>query len=201
MAFMSARPARIAGFETFVSRSGYTGEDGYEISLSSGQAESFARLVLSQPNVAPIGLGARDSLRLEAGLCLYGHELDETIDPIEAALSWSIQKRRRAEGGFPGAKRIQDALANGPDRQRVGVRPDGRAPAREGTEIVSADGALTGVITSGGFGPSVAAPIAMGYVLRVHAAVGTPVSVMVRGKLLSARVVTLPFHPNAYYRG
>ena len=200
MAFMSARPARIAGFESFVSRSGYTGEDGYEISIASAQAEGFARILLDQPDVAPIGLGARDSLRLEAGLCLYGHELDETVDPIEAALSWSIQKRRRVEGGFPGAKRIQDALANGPDRQRVGVRPDGRAPAREGAEIVSADGAPIGVVTSGGFGPSVGAPIATGYVARAHAAVGTPVNLMVRGKPLSARIVTLPFHPHAYHR-
>ncbi len=201
MGFMSAKAARIAGFETFVSRSGYTGEDGYEISLASSEAERFARLLLSQPDVAPIGLGARDSLRLEAGLCLYGHELDETIDPVEAALQWSIQKRRRAEGGFPGAQRIQDALANGPARLRVGIRPDGRAPAREGAEIVSADGAPIGVVTSGGFGPSVGAPIAMGYVTRAHAAVGTPVGLMVRGKPLSARVVALPFHPHAYYRG
>jgi aminomethyltransferase len=200
MAFMSARPARIVGVETFVSRSGYTGDDGYEISLGSTQAESFARLLLGQPDVAPIGLGARDSLRLEAGLCLYGHELDETIDPIEAALSWSIQKRRRVEGGFPGAKRIQDALADGPDRQRVGVRPDGRAPAREGAEIVSPDGAPIGIVTSGGFGPSVNGPIAMGYVERAHAAIGTPINLMVRGKPLSARIVALPFHPHAYYR-
>lgn len=201
MPFMSARPARVMGFETFVSRSGYTGEDGYEVSLASSQAESFARILLAEPDVAPIGLGARDSLRLEAGLCLYGHELDETIDPIEAALSWSIQKRRRVEGGFPGAKRIQDALANGPDRQRVGVRPDGRAPAREGTEIISAEGLPIGVVTSGGFGPSVNGPIAMGAVARAHAAVGTPIDLMVRGKPLGARVVTLPFHPHAYYRG
>jgi aminomethyltransferase len=199
--FMSARPAGIAGFDTFVSRSGYTGEDGYEISLAATQAEAFSRTLLAEPDVAPIGLGARDSLRLEAGLCLYGHELDETIDPIEAALSWSIQKRRRLDGGFPGAKRIENALANGTDRQRVGLRPDGRAPAREGTEIVSADGAPIGVVTSGGFGPSVNAPIAMGYVARGHAAVGTPIGLMVRGKPLSARVVTLPFHPHAYYRG
>jgi aminomethyltransferase len=201
MPFMSARPARLAEFETFVSRSGYTGEDGYEISLASAEAESFARILLSQRDVAPIGLGARDSLRLEAGLCLYGHELDETIDPIEAALAWSIQKRRRVEGGFPGAKRIQDALTSGPSRQRVGLRPDGRAPAREGAEIVSADGAPIGVVTSGGFGPSVGAPIAMGYVARAYATVGTPISLMVRGKPLSARVVALPFHPHAYYRG
>ena len=201
MAFMSARPARIAGFDTFVSRSGYTGEDGYEISHRVDAGGRLCPHSARQPDVAPIGLGARDSLRLEAGLCLYGHELDETVDPIEAALSWSIQKRRRLEGGFPGAKRIQDALANGPDRQRVGVRPDGRAPAREGTEIVSADGAPIGIVTSGGFGPSVNAPIAMGYVARAHAAVGTPVNLMVRGKPLSARVVTLPFHPHAYYRG
>jgi aminomethyltransferase len=199
--FMSVRPARVAGVETFVSRSGYTGEDGYEISLPSAQAEKFARLLLAQPGVAPIGLGARDSLRLEAGLCLYGHELDETVDPVEAALSWSIQKRRRVEGGFPGAERVRSALAEGPKRLRVGLRPDGRAPAREGTEIVSSDGAPIGVVTSGGFGPSVAAPIAMGFVQRAYAAVGTPVCLVVRGKPLSARVVALPFHPHAYYRG
>jgi aminomethyltransferase len=201
MPFMSARPARLAEFETFVSRSGYTGEDGYEVSLNSAQAEGFARLLLAEPDVAPIGLGARDSLRLEAGLCLYGHELDETVDPIEAALSWSIQKRRRVEGGFPGAQRIQAALANGPSRQRVGVRPDGRAPAREGAEIAAPDGASIGVVTSGGFGPSVGAPIAMGFVARAYATAGTPISLVVRGKPLSARVVALPFHPHAYYRG
>jgi aminomethyltransferase len=201
MAFMSARPARIAGVETFVSRSGYTGEDGFEISLASTEAESFARILLAERDVAPVGLGARDSLRLEAGLCLYGHELDETVDPIEAALAWSIQKRRRAEGGFPGASRIQDALNNGPSRQRAGIRPDGRAPAREGAEIVLPDGAPIGAVTSGGFGPSVGAPIAMGYVASAHAAVGTPVNLIVRGKPLSARIVALPFYPHAYYRG
>jgi aminomethyltransferase len=198
--FMGARPARIAEFETFVSRSGYTGEDGYEISLPAAQAEMFARLLLTQPDVAPIGLGARDSLRLEAGLCLYGHELDETVDPVEAAVAWSIQKRRRIEGGFPGAQRIQDSLAKGPKRQRVGLRPEGRAPAREGTEIVSTDGAPIGVVTSGGFGPSVGAPIAMGFVQRDYAALGTPVALVVRGKPLSARIVATPFQPHAYYR-
>ena len=201
MPFMSARPAQVAGFETFVSRSGYTGEDGYEVSLASTHAESLARILLAEPDVAPIGLGARDSLRLEAGLCLYGHELDETVDPIEAALSWSIQKRRRMDGGFPGAARIQGALASGPTRLRVGLRPDGRAPAREGAEIVSPDGAPIGVVTSGGFGPSVGAPIAMGFVARAYATVGTSIGLMVRGKPLSARVVALPFYPHAYYRG
>jgi aminomethyltransferase len=201
MPFMSAKAARIGAIETFVSRSGYTGEDGYEISLPASEAERFARLLLAQPEVAPIGLGARDSLRLEAGLCLYGHELDETVDPVEAALAWSIQKRRRVEGGFPGATRIQRAFSEGPARRRVGVRPDGRAPAREGTEIVSPDGAHAGLVTSGGFGPSVGAPIAMGFIDRAHAMVGTPVCLVVRGKTLGGRVVALPFHPHAYYRG
>jgi aminomethyltransferase len=201
MSFMSARLARIGGLETFVSRSGYTGEDGYEISLASTQAESFFRTLMAERDVGPVGLGARDSLRLEAGLCLYGHELDETVDPIEAALAWSIQKRRRAEGGFPGAPRIQNALNNGPSRQRAGIRPDGRASAREGAEIIAPDGAAIGVVTSGGFGPSVGAPIAMGYVARAHAAVGSPINLIVRGKPLSARVVALPFYPHAYYRG
>ena len=191
MPFMSARPASLAQVETFVSRSGYTGEDGYEISLHSMRAQAFARLLLDQPDVAPNGLGARDSLRLEAGLCLYGHELDETVDPVEAALGWSIQKRRRFEGGFPGARRIGNALANGSERRRVGLRLDGRAPAREGTEIVSAEGAAIGVVTSGGFGPSVGAPIAMGFVKREFAAPGTPIGL----------VAALPFHPHAYYRG
>jgi aminomethyltransferase len=201
MGFMSVRPARLGEFEVFVSRSGYTGEDGYEISLASTEAETLARRLLSEPDVMPIGLGARDSLRLEAGLCLYGHELDETVDPVEADLAWSIQKRRRVEGGFPGAARIRDALANGPGRKRVGIRPDGRAPAREGTEIVSPEGAPIGVVTSGGFGPSVGAPIAMGFVQKAHAAVGAPIGLIVRGKPLSARIAPLPFHPHAYYRG
>jgi len=201
MAFMSAKPARLDGFETFVSRSGYTGEDGYEISLAAVHADAFARRLLAEPDVAPIGLGARDSLRLEAGLCLYGHELDETVDPIEAAISWSIQKRRRVEGGFPGADRILRALADGPGRLRVGLRPEGRAPARDGTEIVSSEGASIGHVTSGGFGPSVGAPIAMGFVDRAHAAAGTPVGLIVRGKTLAARVIALPFHPHAYHRG
>jgi aminomethyltransferase len=201
MAFMSARPIRFGRFTAFVSRSGYTGEDGFEISLPADEAEAFARRLLADPEVASVGLGARDSLRLEAGLCLYGHELDETIDPIEAGLAWSIQKRRRFEGGFPGAARIQAALAAGPARKRVGLRPEGRAPARDGAEIVDASGAEIGRVTSGGFGPSVGGPIAVGYVANSAAAPGTPVSLMVRGKPLAARVSPLPFHPHAYHRG
>ena len=134
----------------------------------------------------PIGLGARDSLRLEAGLCLYGHDIDETTSPIEAGLAWSIQKRRREQGGFPGAARIQDELANGPKRRRVGIKPDGRAPAREGTEVLALLGDRIGVVTSGGFGPSVNGPVAMGYVQADHAEPGTPVNLMVRGKALPA---------------
>jgi len=201
MSFMTAQPIRIAGFDAEVSRSGYTGEDGYEISLPADEVEACARLLLEQPEVAPIGLGARDTLRLEAGLCLYGHELDETIDPIEAGLSWSIQKRRRLEGGFPGAARVQAALARGPARKRVGLRPEGRAPARDGAEIVDSSGARIGSVTSGGFGPSVGAPIAIGYVDAAHAPIGTPVGLVVRGKALPAYVAALPFHPHAYYRG
>jgi aminomethyltransferase len=199
--FMSAGPIRFGDVETQVSRSGYTGEDGFEISLPGDEAEAFARRLLEESEIEPVGLGARDSLRLEAGLCLYGHELDETIDPIEAGLAWSIQKRRRLEGGFPGASRIQAALAAGPGRRRVGIRLDGRAPAREGADILNASGAPTGRVTSGGFGPSVGAPLAIGYVASADAALGTPLALMVRGKSLGARVAALPFHPHAYYRG
>jgi aminomethyltransferase len=201
MPFMSARPIRVGRFDVEVSRSGYTGEDGFEISLPANEVEAFARQLLADSEVEPIGLGARDTLRLEAGLCLYGHELDETTDPIEAGLAWSIQKRRRAEGGFPGAARIQAALADGPARKRVGLRLEGRAPARDGAEIHDAAGARIGEVTSGGFGPSVGAPIAMGYVARAHAEVGSPVGLLVRGKMLAAHVAPLPFHPHAYFRG
>jgi aminomethyltransferase len=197
MPFMSVNAG--AGLE--VSRSGYTGEDGYEISLPASQAESFARRLLQQPEVAMIGLGARDTLRLEAGLCLYGHELDENLDPVEAGLNWSIPKRRRVEGGFPGADRIQAALAEGPEQKRVGLKLDGRAPARDGAEIVISDGSQVGRVTSGGFGPSVGAPIALGYVASALAKPGTELGLLVRGKPLPAKVVTLPFHPHAYFRG
>lgn len=201
MPFMSAGPIRFGDFATQVSRSGYTGEDGFEISLPASEADAFARRLLQESEIEPIGLGARDSLRLEAGLCLYGHELAETIDPIEAGLAWSIQKRRRVEGGFPGAARIQAALAAGPARRRVGLRLEGRAIARDGAEIVAASGESIGRVTSGGFGPSVGAPIAMGYVASGDAAPNRPLALLVRGKPLEARLSPLPFHPHAYYRG
>jgi aminomethyltransferase len=199
--FMSVGSLNIGGFACEASRSGYTGEDGYEISLPALQAEEFARLLLRQDGVAPIGLGARDTLRLEAGLCLYGHELDETTDPIEAGLSWSVPKRRREGGGFPGAARVQAALAGGLTRRRVGLRLEGRAPARDGAEIVDSSGARIGIVTSGGYGPSVGAPIAMGYVAPEFAKIGASVGLVVRGKALPAQVAPLPFHPHAYFRG
>jgi aminomethyltransferase len=198
--FMTGAPARVGGFGCHVSRSGYTGEDGFEISVTADKAPELAGLLLSQEGVLPIGLGARDSLRLEAGLCLYGHDIDETTTPVEADLVWSMQKRRRSEGGFPGAKRIQDELAHGPRRRRVGIRPEGRAPAREGAEIMSPAGVRVGVVTSGGFGPSVNGPVAMGYVEADHAKLGSPVHLMVRGKALSATVAPLPFVPHRYAR-
>ena len=170
--------------------------------MAAEHAEQLWQLLLRRRRrCKPIGLGARDSLRLEAGLCLYGHDIDETTSPVEADLVWSMQKRRRSEGGFPGAKRIQDELANGPKRRRVGIKPDGRAPAREGTEILAPAGRpRIGVVTSGGFGPSVNGPVAMGYVAADRAAVGTPVNLMVRGKALSAAVAPLPFVPHRYVR-
>lgn len=200
MGFMTAVTARIAGLDCHVSRSGYTGEDGCEISVKADRVVRLAELLLAEPEVKPIGLGARDSLRLEAGLCLYGHDIDRTTSPIEAALAWSIQKRRREEGGFPGAERIRKELADGPSFLRVGILPEGRAPAREGTEIRDAGGELIGKVTSGGFGPTVGGPVAMGYVVRAHAAVGSPLVLVVRGKELAAEVVPLPFVPHRYHR-
>jgi aminomethyltransferase len=200
MGFMSASPTVLGGIACFVTRSGYTGEDGFEISVPADSAAKLAKLLLKDPNVAPIGLGARDSLRLEAGLCLYGHDIDETTTPIEADLAWAIGKRRRQEGGFPGAAIILKQLAEGPARRRVGIRPDGKAPAREGTEIADATGRRIGTITSGGFGLSVGGPIAMGYVETVEAAPGTALTLTVRGKPLSATVVPLPFTPHRYHR-
>jgi aminomethyltransferase len=198
--FMSASSGKVGEFDCHISRSGYTGEDGFEISVAAAKAEKLARLLLAQEGVQPIGLGARDSLRLEAGLCLYGHDIDEVTSPVEAGLEWSIQKRRRMEGGFPGFERIKSELAQGPKRRRVGIKPDGRAPAREGTEILALLGDRLGTVTSGGFGPSVNGPVAMGYVPAGRAGPGTPVNLMVRGKALSATVVPLPFIPHRYVR-
>ena len=200
LGFMGVRRVKVAGFDCTVSRSGYTGEDGFEISVAADQALDLVRLLLAEEAVQPIGLGARDSLRLEAGLCLYGHELDEMTTPVEAGLSWSIQKRRREEGGFPGAERIQRELREGPKRLRVGIKPEGRAPARDGTEILDTSGARIGVITSGGFGPTVNGPIAMGYVETAFGKPGAAIQLMVRGKALPAQIVDLPFVPHRYLR-
>lgn len=199
--FMSAAEVSIGGAQCLVTRSGYTGEDGFEISLPASAAEGFARRLIAEPEVLPIGLGARDSLRLEAGLCLYGHDIDETTSPIEADLAWTIGKRRRAEGGFPGAATILRQLTQGTRRRRVGIRPDGRAPAREDTEIVDDTGNRLGKVTSGGFGPSVGGPVAMGFVASAHAAEGTWLHLLVRGAPRPARIVRLPFVPTRYYRG
>jgi len=201
MPFMSVAECEISGVACRVWRSGYTGEDGYEISCAADAADGLARTLFAHADVSPIGLGARDSLRLEAGLCLYGHDIDTTTTPIEAGLLWSIGKRRREEGGFPGADIVQKQIANGPPRRRVGLRPAGRAPIREHTKIFDVDGAENGVVTSGGFGPSVGSPVAMGYVETRSAKTGTQVEAVVRGKRLEAEVCKLPFVQQNYYRG
>lgn len=201
LAFMEAVETAIDGIDALVTRSGYTGEDGFEISVPAAAAEAVWNLLLADGRVKPVGLGARDSLRLEAGLCLYGSDLDETTSPVEAGLAWSIPKRRREAGGFPGAARVHEELADGPARRRVGIRPTGRAPARAGTEIRSAGGhEPIGTVTSGGFGPSVGGPVAMGYVAASHAAPGTAVELVVRGKAMPAEIVKLPFVPQRQKR-
>ncbi len=189
------------GTEIFASRCGYTGEDGFEISVPNSQAEAFARELLANDEVAPIGLGARDSLRLEAGLCLYGHDLTPETTPVEGNISFVLGKRRREEGGFPGADKVLDQYRNGAPTLRVGIRPEGRAPAREGVEIQSLEGESIGRVTSGGFGPSVGAPVAMGYVAASHAATGAKVNLIVRGKSLPAEIMDMPFAPHRYFRG
>jgi aminomethyltransferase len=206
MRFMDAGPRRVAGFDCFVSRSGYTGEDGFEISVPAEHAEALAQALLENSDVLPIGLGARDSLRLEAGLCLYGHDIDTTTTPVEGALEWSIQKSRRQggarAGGFPGADKILGQFANGAPRRRVGLKAEGRAPVREGAPLF-ADAASTepiGKVTSGGFGPSLNAPVAMGYLPSSLAALGTTVFAEVRGQRLPSQVAPMPFVPNTYKR-
>jgi aminomethyltransferase len=206
MKFMDTGPRRVGAFDCFVSRSGYTGEDGFEISVPAEQAEALASALLDHPDVLPIGLGARDSLRLEAGLCLYGHDIDTTTTPVEAALEWSVQKSRRhggaRAGGFPGAETILSQFDKGAPRRRVGLKAEGRAPVREGAPLF-ADGASTeviGKVTSGGFGPSLNAPVAMGYVPSSLAAAGTTLFAEVRGQRLPLKVAATPFVPNTYKR-
>jgi aminomethyltransferase len=199
--FMHFKLLDIAGIkDVHVSRSGYTGEDGFELSLSAADVVTLWSILLKDARVKPIGLGARDSLRLEGGLCLYGHDIDETTSPIEAGLVWSIAKHRREQGGFPGFTRIKNELTTGLKRQRIGIKPEGRLPAREGSLIQSAAGREIGKVTSGGFGPTVNGPVAMGYVDKAHAAPGTPLFLVVRDKAIPATVVKLPFVPNRFKR-
>jgi aminomethyltransferase len=200
LAFMTGAPIGMAGIPAYVSRSGYTGEDGFEISVAGSQAEELWTLLARSPSVKPVGLGARDSLRLEAGLPLYGHDINQETSPVEAGLAWSIQRRRREEGGFPGHIRISEELANGPLRRRVGIRVEGRAPAREHADILDLGGELIGKVTSGGFGPSVGGPVAMGYVVPDFAKPGTRVALAIRDKRVSGEVVKLPFVPHRYRR-
>ncbi|MFZ3034884.1 MAG: glycine cleavage system aminomethyltransferase GcvT [Parvibaculum sp.] len=200
MDFMTSQDMDVAGIPCFISRSGYTGEDGNEISVPVDKAVELTKKLLGEAEVKPIGLGARDSLRLEAGLCLYGHDIDETTTPIEGALAWTIGKRRRAEANFPGAKIIMEQIASGVARKRVGILPEGKAPAREHTEIVDASGKVIGEITSGGYGPTVGGPIAMGYVATTFAKVGTEVELMVRGKGRPAKIVAMPFVEKRFHR-
>ncbi|WP_144300049.1 glycine cleavage system aminomethyltransferase GcvT [Elioraea rosea] len=198
--FMGIVETKVAGIPVLASRSGYTGEDGFEISVAADKADALAKALLADRDVAPAGLGARDSLRLEAGLCLYGNDIDRTTSPVEAGLVWTIGKRRRSEWTFLGSARIRSELEAGPKRLRVGIRPEGRAPARAHTPIVATDGTALGEVTSGGFGPTLAAPVAMGYVAVSHAADATPVELMVRGKPLPARIAPMPFVPHRYKR-
>ena len=199
LVFMQATPAEWQGHAIGISRSGYTGEDGFEISLPNEALEAFADALCAMPEVKPIGLGARDSLRLEAGLPLYGHDLDDEIDPVEGDLAFAIGKRRREEGGFPGAARILGHLDDGAPRQRVGLLVDGKLPVREGAKLFDGEDEI-GVVTSGGFAPSVGAPIAMGYVPRDHAVPGKSVAAEVRGKRVPCTVAAMPFVPHHYVR-
>jgi len=205
MKFMTGAFFVIDGARCYITRSGYTGGDGFEISTPNDSTEAIARKLLAEPEVKPIGLGARDSLRLEAGLCLYGHDIDTTTTPIEAGLLWSVGKERRAQGGFPGAAVIQKQIAEGAPRKRVGLLPEGKAIAREGAEIAIA-GETAGKVTSGGFAPTLGRAVAMGYVERAalpsgSAANGTKVELLVRGKAVPAEIVPMPFVKHAYYRG
>ena len=201
LGFMSLAPFTIGGIECLVSRSGYTGEDGVEISAPNAQADVLTQTLLKDARVKPAGLGARDTLRLEAGLCLYGHDIDLTTTPVEAALAWSIGKRRRSEGGFAGASVIQKQLAEGVQHKRVGILPEGRVPVRDGAAITDASGATLGTITSGGFGPTIDRPIAVGYVATAQARDGTALAISVRDKKIISKVTRLPFVAHRYHKG
>jgi aminomethyltransferase len=197
--FMEAGPFLWRGIPLGISRSGYTGEDGFEISVPAAHVEALADALCVQPEVKPIGLGARDSLRLEAGLPLYGHDMDPSTDPVEGNAAFAISKRRREEGGFNGAKRILKALATGPARRLVGLSVEGKMPVREGAPIFAGETPV-GVVTSGGFAPSVGAPIVMGYVSAAHSSVGTSLEAEVRGKRVGLTVAQMPFIPHRYHR-
>jgi aminomethyltransferase len=200
LGFMTGGAFEIGGTPAWISRSGYTGEDGFEISVAADRAEAVAALLLEQEEVKPIGLGARDSLRLEAGLPLYGHDLDETTTPVEADLSFALSKRRRAEGGFPGWQRIAGELAGGALRKRVGLSVEGRQPVREGAAVIDEDGDEVGKVTSGGFSPMLEAPIAMAYVPTASAVPGATIRLAQRGKIFQAKVTQMPFVPHRYQR-
>lgn len=200
LTFMKGAAFKLGGVDAWISRSGYTGEDGFEISLPADSVAAVADLLCEQPEVKPIGLGARDSLRLEAGLPLYGHDMTPETSPIEAGLLFGINKRRRSEGGFPGAERIIREINEGTARKWVGLKLEGRLPAREGAEVFAGE-AHVGTVTSGGFSPTLGAPIAMAYVASEHAATGTALEVEVRGRRLAATVTPTPFVPHRYHRG
>lgn len=198
MKFMDTRRTTWNGHEVYISRSGYTGEDGFEISVPASVATQFARELLEEPDVRLIGLGARDSLRLEAGLCLYGHDIDDHSTPVDANLKWVIPKRRREERNFPGANKIMKQLEGGPYILRVGIKPEGKAPVREKTELFNEDGKKVGIVTSGSFGPTYGGPVAMGYVDSDYAKTGTKMNAMLRGEPRPCEVAALPFVPHKY---
>lgn len=203
--FMGIKQVQLLGVDCLVSRSGYTGEDGFEISVPNSKVHELAIQLVQHPEVKPIGLGARDSLRLEAGLCLYGNDLDADTTLVESSLLWALSKVRRADGaragGYPGAEVIFEQIANGVERKRVGLLPSGRAPVRRGAEVVDEQGQQVGVVTSGSFGPTLNAPCAMAYVNTALAQPGTKLQIMLRGKAIPAEVVRMPFVPQRYYRG
>lgn len=204
LAFMQGRDAEIGGIKVYINRSGYSGEDGFEISVAATDAESLASLLLAHDDVEAVGLGARDSLRLEAGLCLYGHELNDEITPIEAGLSWSISKSRRTggvkQGGFPGAEIILEQMQNGVSRKRVGLLVEGRIPVRDGAELTTIDGEQIGRVSSGGFSPSLGAPIALAFVAKNCAVPGQKLMAIVRNKSIPVELCALPFVTQRYYR-